>query len=77
MKKTLLFIAFSSLFLQLKAQTTYDFGTTNQATIAPLYVSGSTAPQWPLDTGSPYILCRVWGLSVSPQEITQLVMFNW
>ncbi|WP_343532950.1 T9SS type A sorting domain-containing protein [Pedobacter sp.] len=55
MKKTLLFIAFSSLFLQLKAQTTYDFGTTNQATIAPLYASGSTAPQWPLDTGSPYI----------------------
>lgn len=55
MKKKLLFMAFPLLFLQLKAQTTYDFGTANQAAIAPLYASGSTAPQWPLDAGSPYV----------------------
>lgn len=42
MKKKLLFMAFPLLFLQLKAQTTYDFGSANQATIAPLYASGST-----------------------------------
>jgi len=53
MKKPLLSIALSFLFLQLKAQTTYDFGTSNQAAIAPLYADGAT--QWPLDTSSPYL----------------------
>jgi hypothetical protein len=55
MKKTLFSFAIIAFFAQAKAQTLYDFGTTGQASIAPLYVSGTTSPQWPLDNTTPYV----------------------
>lgn len=55
MKKNLPIMAALFVSAQVSAQTTYDFGTGSQSAIAPLYSTGTTAAQWPLDAGSPYI----------------------